>query len=274
VTQPVSVSVFKRTATVAYDRTNFSILSIEKISKTPIPAMSPDFISDYLGVFKILFPAFPTSLDELTSESGVSDADLLTFKGWESVGVYYATAFGAQLELFQVLQAYKDYFPTWSDGPRQILEGILTVPIQFGIIAWEGAHFDTLPSDLQTTASLAQVSYRAVMHPLAFHTFVALLAIIILWAISCLLWVQRRERANVQVFPIVEDAFNRGNPFKGNTKGFWDSLCALLGRITSSTSKTKVDVNGEVFTRTLGNGIVIAVDWKGISKKEDNPNDD
>jgi hypothetical protein len=164
----------KRYATVAYDRTNFSILAIESIKDpepTP-PASVAEVVANLTHTFSIAFSSIPTSLN-------TSDPDFPT----------YAATFIAQYDIGWALRLYQDLYRNYPGGPISVLQSFLTVPIQFSTTAWQAADFDSLPSDLKTTASLSSPAYRALGKLWMLIVFAVGAGVLILWAVACLMWV-------------------------------------------------------------------------------------
>jgi hypothetical protein len=88
-----------------------------------------------------------------------------------------------------------------------------------------------------------------------------------MWAIICLVYVHLKSYRKVEQehSPTINAAFQRGNPFDVDSKGFWETLSGYLGRIwgkTSSASQTTAvaKATDDVVARTLSNKILIAVE--------------
>jgi hypothetical protein len=100
----LALSIFRRTATVAYDKTNFSILSIEKISM-PILATHPNITTDLQSMFSIMYPAVNNILADIagaiTNPSSIYPE--LT---------YWASVYCVQSEVSSANWLYKTGFPT------------------------------------------------------------------------------------------------------------------------------------------------------------------
>jgi hypothetical protein len=168
--QSTSLNIFKRYSTVAYDRQNLSILSIESISDPEPVEINP---SDLRRVYSfILSPGSNATSDD----TEVTNA-LLFQIGW-------------------VLRLSQDDFPDDKDSPLNFLRGFLTIPIQFSTAAWQLVNATVyasdpestlyaLPPDLDTTASAAQVTYRTLStKPWVVHVFMAAVVIMLLWNYS------------------------------------------------------------------------------------------
>ena len=166
--QTTSLNVFKRYSTVAYDRRNLSILSIESISRPePVGINSTD-----------LHRAFSFTLtpgSNATSDDTELTNALLFQIGW-------------------VLRLSQDDFPDDRDSPLNFLRGFLTIPIQFSTTAWQFVNATyyalepqsdryALPPDLDTTASAARVTYRTIStRPWLVFVFMGVVISLLLWS--------------------------------------------------------------------------------------------
>jgi hypothetical protein len=193
------MSAFKRYATVAYDRHNFSILSIESISR---PTLVSYKASDYREMFTNLFA--PTSND--TSDNTIMVNAMLFQIGW-------------------LLRLYQDDFRDDQESPVNFLRNMLTIPIQFSTAAWQFANATAqllpglyaLPLDMVTTASAARMTPRVMATPWTVYAFICLTSALYLWGASVLCWVLRQK------------------PVPPNTSGFLEvDISSKLARRTSN----------------------------------------
>jgi hypothetical protein len=165
------MSAYKRYATVAYDRQNFSILSIESISP---PGQITYNTSDFHDLFLNLFT--PKVND--TSDNAVMVDALLVQLGW-------------------LLRLYQDDFGDDQESPVNFLRDMLIIPIQFTTAAWQFANATAeyfpglyaLPSDLITTASAARVTARVMATPWTVYVFISVASVLYVWGASVLCWV-------------------------------------------------------------------------------------
>lgn len=165
------MSVFKRTATVAYDGGNFSILSVESISSaTPEEILADDFRSAYATVLG-------SSGSNSTRDAEPTDVLLYDFE-W-------------------ALLLFQGDFPTDKQSPETILQGFLVVPIQFSTTLWQYVNYTinpefpeefALPYDLETTASGAQSTYRALAAPWTVFLFMSITGVSVFWATLLVLY--------------------------------------------------------------------------------------
>jgi hypothetical protein len=157
-----SMSTFKRYATVAYDRRNSSIISIESISEPERELLTAD---SFFSVFTtVLNPPNPSSVDNQASIT------LITALGF-------------------ILRLYKDFFPSDEESPLTLLRGFLAVPIQFSTIGQEKVSLTSLPDDLQTTAEAASVTFRAIAKPWTVYVFIASIIVMVILMTALLLWI-------------------------------------------------------------------------------------
>jgi hypothetical protein len=260
----VSMSLYQRYATVAYDASNFSILSIEKLGPW-VNATNELLVSDFQSIFETMYPSLKTivltllggALDGIFGDTGKLKSDL-----WDILSAFSVQAgFSADLWLLQ------KGFPTWTSGPINILEGILTVPIPFVTLLWQFSDFPSLPSNLTATASPAQVAYRARAAPWTIILFAVVIIGFILWSIFCLLCVHvmiRRETER-QLSPALANAFESSDLFDVQIPGIWDHLLRCLrwgSRKTSPASERTAGtgLEAQVVAPTLANNVKIVVD--------------
>lgn len=110
------------------------------------------------------------------------------------------------------LRAYHDEFTSDPQLPLLLLQGLLTVPIQFSTLAWEWINATSvinttefaLPPDLETTASRAEVTYRAKANPWTVFVFIALTAILLIWCNCLLLWILAQNTPSPNLSSFVE----------------------------------------------------------------------
>jgi hypothetical protein len=168
------MAIHKRYTTTAYDLTNFSILDIQSIS-APEP-MTPDFIEATVGnltyLWSLIFSPIPRTFN-------TSDPNLPTDTG----------SFTDYWDLSWALRLYQDDFPNYPGGPLDVLKSFLTIPIQFSTTAWEAASFDTLPTDLQTTARFSTSSQRALGKLWVLIVFTSCAGTLILFSVVTLIWI-------------------------------------------------------------------------------------
>jgi hypothetical protein len=162
------VVLYKRYAPVAYDTSNLSILSVESISE-PSPASLPLF--DFYHFLTTVFSNLPADL-------GVPDP----------ANPANVTSYVAQYGFGWLLRLYQDDYPADRQSALRLLRGFITVPIQYSSIAWL-TDMRSMPSDMKTKASLAQVEFRAMTKRWTLVIFCVLVALIAIWSIGCMIWV-------------------------------------------------------------------------------------
>jgi hypothetical protein len=248
----VSMTLYQRNATVAYDRSNFSILSVEKLSDAN-NATNVNLVADFQKMFQIMYP----SIKDVKSDIEGVLADFNSI--WQDLA-YWASVYCVQSELASAQWLYDNGFPTWITGKQDILEGLMTIPVQFGTLLWQFVDIKSLPPALITNATSARVSFRARSPVWPIGLFAAFSLGLIAWAIACLVYIHLTgyHKAEQEQSPTVEAAFQRGNPYDVDDKGFWESLWALFGILWGKPSQARASSN--VVARSLSNKFLIAVD--------------
>jgi hypothetical protein len=226
----------------------------------PIPATNENLVADYRKMFQIMYPLVQnilSDLDNVTANPNTFFQDL----------AYWASIYCVQSEVASAQWLYTSGFPTWITSQQDILEVFLTIPVQFGTLYWQFVDIASLPRNLHTNASSARTSYRVRSELWTVIVFTTLTLSLVLWAIICLLYVHFKSYGKVEQehSPTINAAFQRGNPFDIDSKGFWETLGGYLGRIwgnTSSASQTTAVAKStdDVVARTLSSKILIAVD--------------
>src|SRR2546423_14670306 len=188
--QSTSLSMFKRNATVAYDGRNFTILGTESISP-PEPVAIGNLAADLKRIHDKALNA---------TSNGTSDDT--------------AMANALVFQLCWVLRLYQDNFPSTKQNPLDILRGFLSVPFVFSTVVWvyanitvstqlaAGAMAIPLPRDLETTASPADASFRAIAEPRTVHVFSAAVAILVLlgWYLLAMTLIRKTVAPNASSF--------------------------------------------------------------------------
>ena len=176
--QTTSMLLYKRYATVAYDSRNLSILSVESVS-TPEPApIDADAVRE---IATVVFMPGPNA----TSDDTEMVNSLLFGMGF-------------------ALRLYEDNFPNDQLLPLVLLQGFISVPFQFSTTAWQwvnatqGSNESTLyalPADLETTATISDVTYRAIASKWTIYVFITLTGLLLIWCNSIFLWILRQKTA-------------------------------------------------------------------------------
>lgn len=179
--------LYKRYATVAYDSRNLSILSIESVST---PELAP---VDSFAVREIATVVFLPGLNATTDDTEMVNSLLF--------GIGFA------------LRLYQDEFPNDQLLPLRLLQGFISVPFQFSTTAWQWANATqgsndssiyALPADLQTTATISEVTYRAIANKWTICVFITLTVILLIWCNSIFLWILRQKTASPNSSSFVE----------------------------------------------------------------------
>lgn len=165
----VRVSLFQRIATVAYDRLNVSILTIESIESPTTLPINP---ADFRQYHNIVLGSIPETPLNSTSPD---------FSG-------LAVSYTAQYGLGWLLRLYKDRYQEYQNGGLDVLKGFLAVSFQFSTMMWSQWGFQSLPQNMHTTASLQKVTYRALIEPWTIFVFGGIAFLVITWSVGCLAW--------------------------------------------------------------------------------------
>ena len=176
--QQTSLSVFRQYATTGYDRQNFSIISVEPVSPPQPVVIDPD---DFRATWAKLFN--PGS--NATSDDAVMVNSFIIELGW-------------------YLRLYEDRFSHDERSPLTLLQNFLTVPIQFYTTALQfsnatlyaefpGSDIFPIPSDLETTASAAQITPRFIGQLWTVCVFIAICSVLVLYAGCILGWILFQE---------------------------------------------------------------------------------
>ncbi len=172
--QQTSLSVFRQYTTTAYDRLNFSIINVQPVSP-PLPVtISPD-------VFTAIWTKVFDPGSNATSDDAVMVGSFMFELGW-------------------YLRLYKDRFGDDGRSPLNLLQNFLAVPIQFSTVALQfsnatlqaefpGTGFFSIPSDLETTASAAQITPRFIGQLWTVCVFIAICSVLVLYAGGLFGWI-------------------------------------------------------------------------------------
>jgi len=260
----VSLAIYQRTATVVYDRSNSSILSVSSLTD-PIDVSNEDLLNDFQAMFEVMYP----KIDDITQVLEGFLTDIQTVLNDLS---YWASVYCVQSELSSAQLFLKNGFPTWITHEQDLLEGFIMVPVQFATLLWqwvEISNLQALPASLHTTASSASVSQRARSEPWTVITFAVLTLSLVLWAAVCLLYahLQNSREVHEEHDPTVAAGFRRGNPFDVDDS-IWGRLWGIItwiaccGRHSPSTSDSPggSGTGDDVVARKAGeNEMLIAV---------------
>src|SRR4051794_16117714 len=108
------MSLYQRTATVAYGKSNFSILSIELMTD-PTPATNEHLVADYQKMFQIMYPLVQDILSDI--EGIIANVD--TF--WQDLA-YWGSVYCVQSEVTSAKWLYNSGIPTSISSQQDILE--------------------------------------------------------------------------------------------------------------------------------------------------------
>lgn len=216
----ISLGLYQRVATVSYDKTNFSIIDVKSIDNYT-STTSEELVSDFQKMFTIMYPPLSNIFDELL---GIAEHPS---EIWPDLA-YWSSVFCVQSELTAAKWLEIHGFPTWQTGKQDLLEGLMTIPIQFGTMLWQFVDIQGVPPNLATTANFSTVTYRprSPIWPVALFAIMAFC--LVLWAIACLIYIQFAGDVKEEENPHVKNAFKTGNPYDVDDKGFFKILWIFI----------------------------------------------
>ncbi|OAP60303.1 hypothetical protein AYL99_05305 [Fonsecaea erecta] len=257
----VAMNIYRRTSTVAYDRSNFSILSVESLGP-PTVASDEDSVSDLQQLFEIMYPKLTTIIGDIEASLEHFDSG----QAWTDLA-YLASVYCIQAEITAAELFLTDGYPSWINGQRDILEGFLTIPVQFGTLLLRQIDQSILGDSLTTTASFARVSFRVRSEPWTIIMFTSVTAGLVASAILALLyahWAARLKPLPARSSPVVT-AFKHGNPFDAPPADIWQSflsalLCCSRRKYSSALQNGASGGDTHVVARKVTDELLIAVD--------------
>jgi hypothetical protein len=257
-------------ATVAYDSSNFSILSIESLGP-PQVAVDEDSVDDLRTLFAIMYPQLATIIGDIAD--AVVEFD--TSQAWTDLA-YLASVYCLQAEITAAELLYKGIYPDWVNGQRDILEGFLAIPVQFSNLLLQELNKTVLLTDMDTTVSWAHVSFRVRSETWPIVAFALLASGLVLWASLCLAyayWVAaHRNIVEEETSQTIQAAFKKGNPFEPSSINIWQSVSGwwrrIRGKYTVAPQTTTTGGPTYVVARTVGDGMYIAVDQGRYQEKD------
>jgi hypothetical protein len=234
--QSTSMTIFKRYATVAYDARNLSIQSVESIS-------SPELVEYHADDLHQIFTAALTPHPNATSDDTELTNALLFQLGF-------------------ILRLYQDNFQDAKQVALDLLRGFLTVPIQFSTLVWVFVNATApagatpglyaLPADFETTASAAQVTYRALVTPWFVYAFISAALFLLVWGNSVFVYMlfQQTVAPNSSCYPeidICSKPCHRSEVAGGNDLVVgYSSMLRQKGLGNAETSEIARAVNREI----------------------------
>lgn len=163
--------MYSRRATVAYDKVNISILSIENITDPKPVAVENLWLRLYTGFVMGAVNHTPNW-----------DTDP---QGYGSSATQYSFAYG----MTYILRLYIKEFVAYNDGGRSLLRSFIAVPFQFSTSIRQYGNISQEGTDNEVTAVLAKGASRAIIAPWTVYTFGALAFTMTLWCIVLLVWI-------------------------------------------------------------------------------------
>jgi len=163
--------MYSRRATVAYDRQNVSIISIETLSPPEeIQVNTADF-----GVYAqvVMGPIMPVLNFTQDPEAYGLSATMFGF------------GFGAGFQL----RLYRSDYRTYLDGGLSLLRSFVAVPFQFSTAIRQYGGIDMMPAENHVTAYLSKAWYRAFIEPWTVWVFGFLSILFTTWCLVALMWI-------------------------------------------------------------------------------------
>ena len=190
---------------MAYDSQNLSILSIVSLSTPEVVTFDPQ---SYRTAFSLaLAPG-----GSISSAGAIMSNALIFETGW-------------------FLRLYQDDFSSSDYAPLTFLRGMLTVPVQFSVSAWQWVNATVfaldpksglyaLPEDMKTTASSAQRTYRALSTKRAtVYAFILLVSTLLIYEFFLLVvtGTQPEVSPNTSSFPEIDVSSRSAVPLPRDT---------------------------------------------------------
>jgi hypothetical protein len=260
----ITLGLYQRIATVSYDKTNFSIIDVRNIENYT-SSTSEELILDFQKMFTIMYPPLSNIIDEVT---GIV---LHPSEIWPDLA-YWSSVFCVQSELTAAKWLEIHGFPTYSEGKQDLLEGLMTIPIQFGTMLWQFVDIKGVPSTLNTTANFSTVTYRprSPIWPVAL--FATMVFSLVLWAIACLIYIHFAGNVEEEANEHVKNAFEAGNPYDVDDKGFFKVLWIFIKRPFSGKPREKSRALNPVVAKKVKKNVVAdekKVKKNGAAKKKE-----
>ncbi|KAM7217471.1 hypothetical protein V8F06_007102 [Rhypophila decipiens] len=185
-----TVSAFSRRATVAYDRANISILSVESVSEPVQVKFDSSYLSLYINL--VLNPIDP----------------VLNWTNDNKTYSYSAERFAFTYGLSFLLRLYTSNYATFHDGGVYLLRSFIAVPFQFAtsMRQYKDGGINPMPAENTVTATLSRSSYRAIIDVWTVWAFSWLSFIIIFYFVGFLLWMALcgPHTPNLSAFPEID----------------------------------------------------------------------
>ncbi|KAK3384855.1 hypothetical protein B0H63DRAFT_471765 [Podospora didyma] len=183
-----TVSMFSRMATVAYDRSNISILSVERMSDPEPVKINGSDSSLYMNI--ILSP-----IDKL-----------LNWTAQNETYAYSAARFDFTYGIAFLLRLYTSDYSAYQDGGVYLLRSFIAVPFQFATAMRQYGHLNLMPPENAVTATLSQSSYRALIEGWNVWLFGWLAFSVLIYCVALLIWmgVSGPYTPNISAFPEID----------------------------------------------------------------------
>jgi len=185
-----TVSLFSRLATVAYDRGNLSIISVERLSEpAPVKVNKTEALL-YMNV--AMAPIDP----------------VLNYASDNATYAYSAARAAFSMGLSFLLRMYTSDYSTYQDGGVYLLRSFIAVPLQFATAMRQYGTVNLMPPENRVTATLSRSQYRAIIDDWTVWVFAWLAFPAILYCIGFLVWMACSKTCspNISAFPEIDMA--------------------------------------------------------------------
>jgi hypothetical protein len=257
-----TVSLYNRTATVAYDSTNISILSVESLSEPQAVLADASLFRAYCALLMIDF----SSTLNFTADPETFAISATSFNFMFGIDFLCVSASPTDLPVYMYsaskpkkgkqdggdltdhahrLRLYTSDYATYTDGGNYLLRSFVAVPYQFATASLEDGNLTQLPDTMKATSSPARSAYRAIIDPWTVYVFAFLAFPLILYCAVCLAWmaVWGPYSPNISAFPEI-DITSKSSAGPGHDAGLGhdldphlemaDQTLEDLGRLTRS----------------------------------------
>ncbi len=196
------MSLFSRRATVAYDRSNMSILSVERLSDAVPVKVNESDAQMYTKV--IMAP-----IDKMLNWTANPDAY-----------AYSAARANFLYGLSFLLRLYTSDFSTYHDGGAYLLRSFIAVPFQFATAMRQYGNISQMPPENSVTATLSQSQYRAIIDVWTVWAFALLAFLSVSYCVVLLVWmgVSNMYSPELSAFPEIDMASKCSAPSGSNVR--------------------------------------------------------
>lgn len=184
------MSLFSRRATVAYDRNNISIVSVERLSDAIAVKLNKTDALLYMNV--IMAPIDP----------------VLDFAADRSTYTYSAARANLMIGISFILRLYTSDYSAYRDGGVSLLRSFVAIPFQFATAMRQYGTDNLMPPENRVTVTLSQSQYRAIIDSWTVWAFSWLAFPAIVYCVVFLGWIgiSKTSGPNISAFPEIDIA--------------------------------------------------------------------